>query len=657
MIVLLVRTDKKMHLENLFSKIDNSDTRKLFRLTREHLGWTSGDSPTTLVSAGKMITKPTEVANCINRYFIEKIRKLKKDIPDSTEDPLKLLKTAMDRWKGKQNRKVFNFRNIKLSEITDILKNLKNSTTMGFDCLDAMTLKLVATTISKPLLHVLNTSIQTKVFCNKWKFAKILPLYKGEGLDRNNPKSFRPISILPIVSKIMEKSIQIQILDFMNESRQFNVNLHAYRKLYNTTTAALQLSDFTMEAADNNMVAQAMYLDQSAAFDCVSADILNDKLELYGFSSDVRKWINSYMTFRTQIVQIGASLSSMLAVESGVPQGSVLGPIFYLLYTNEFPEIMREENCQENCKARKDDLFSENCRRCGLMICYADDSTLVTARNNSIENIDMMRNKLIEVTKFLQSNKLSINQGKSMTQNFMVNQKRARVQPDPPVLRVQTVDGEKQICNQEHVRLLGLNIQRDLSWKAQLESGTKPLLNELRKRLGGLKHLGRQIPRKGRQILANGMIQSKLTYMIAVWGGTHRKYLDKLQRLQNNTARFVINGGQRWKSEKLLNECGWLSVREMVNYHSNLVLWKVLHHQTPRQLREKFHLTEDWKVSTSLPRLQVTSTYWRWRVCHSWNEMSEEVRKEVKISVFKNKMKKWILDKRKKDKNYTENQE
>ena len=179
------------------------------------MGWKTGGPPSILVSNGKLITKPLDIANHMNNYFIEKIRTLKEKIPVNSEDPLKLLKRAMKNWEGRRNITEFELRDITLNELNEILRELKNTTTMGFDGLDAMTLKLAAPDIIKPLQHVLNTSMRTQVFCNKWKFTKHLPLYKGDGNDRNSEKSYRPISILPVVSKILEKAVQVQIWKFM----------------------------------------------------------------------------------------------------------------------------------------------------------------------------------------------------------------------------------------------------------------------------------------------------------------------------------------------------------------------------------------------------------------------------------------------------------
>ena len=118
-----------------------------------------------------------------------------------------------------------------------------------------------------------------------------------------------------------------------------------------------------------------------------------------------------------------------------------------------------------------------------------------------------------------------------------------------PTLNVRTTEGEKTIKNKMHIRLLGLNIHEDLSWRSHLELGEKLLFLALRRRLGGLRHKGKMILKNGRKILANSLILSKIIYMIQIWGGTHPIYLKKLQRIMNNTARFILNEGKNGKVE------------------------------------------------------------------------------------------------------------
>ena len=599
------------------------------------------------MSNGKLLNKPIEIAEQINKYFIDKITSLKNNIPVRTKDPLDLLRKSLQNWNGLQNRQNFELREVSLIEVCNMLKDMKTSNTMGHDGLDAMSCKLIAPSIIRPLQHILNTSIRTQTFCNKWKIGKFIPLLKNGAEDKLSIKYYRPISILPTVSKLMEKkTIQTQVIHFMEESRQFNKNLHAYRQLVNTTTALLQLTDFSIEAADNSLIPQLMMLDQSAAFDSVDSAILDGKMDLYGFTDNTRRWFRSYLTNRSQFVEIGATWSSMRAVQSGVPQGSILGPILYLLYTNELPDIMKSEDCNQENHNRKDNLFGENCKKCGIMSCFTDDCTIAIARKTSNENINTIRVKLDEISEFLSNNDLCVNQGKTTTQNFMVRQKRSKLPPDPPVLKIQTTNGEKLIHNKVQTRLLGLNLHQDMSWRAHFESGYKALFPAIRRKIGALVHVGASIPRKGRLTLANGLVMSKICYTMAVWGGTHLNHLTTLQRLQNKAARFVINGGRNWKTQKLMENCKWLTIRELVVYHTMVTLWKILRFKKPSQLFEKLVWIEDNKIETTNPRLQTTSMYWRWRSTVTWNELSSELRQILRISKFKSELKKHLLSKR-----------
>ena len=311
-IVDKIRKDKKEYLLGLYKDVDRlKDTKSLFRLTKEQLGWGQGGPPTSLIIEGKLIAKPCEIAENLSKFFQSKIKKLLENISENTGDPLLLLKKTLARWKGLKYRPKFSLTTATLQEVNSILKELKSSTSTGNDELDSTSLKLVAPIILGPLQHVINISILSGTFCNKWKLGKLIPLFKGGEDDKQSMKSYRPISMLPIVSKITERIIQKQVMTYMMNTRQLNRNLHAYRNLFSTTTAALQLTDFTCEAADNGLIAQALLLDQSAAFNCVNAQILDDKLELYGFDTDTRKWFRSYMSHRLQYVVIGAAKSNI----------------------------------------------------------------------------------------------------------------------------------------------------------------------------------------------------------------------------------------------------------------------------------------------------------------------------------------------------------
>ena len=622
-----IKKDKKDYFTKMYNRANSeSNSKNLFRITKEQLGWNSEGQPSALTVGGKYVTKPMELAEHLSKFFDEKIENLKRNIPVTNLDPVYELRKAMENWPGAANRPELELRNVTLLEVLNIIRELGNSTTMGHDLLDPLTLKLVVGTVSKPIQHILNLSINSQTYCNKWKLGKLLPLFKGEGCQKLSIKSYRPISILPTISKIMEKAVQNQVLKFLEDTNQLNKNLHGYRELHSTTTMLLQLTDFISDSADDGMIANAMFVDQSAVFDCVNAGILDEKLKIYNFSENTRKWFRCYMSYRSQYVNIGGANSSIRSVKSGVPQGSVLGPMLFTLYTNELPEITKADDCDDASHNMNEKLFGENCMICGIIPCYADDCTIVVAHKRQTENKTDLNKKLNKITEFLQSNQLSINQSKTKTQNYMVRQKRARVDNDPVMMTVETEEGTKDIKNEIHAKILGINLQEDLGWRSQLESGTKPLLPNLRRRVGALRHIRNQIPRKGRLILANGLVLSKMLYMIQVWGGVQKTHMTKLQKIMNSAARFVINGGKKWRSRKLMTECGWLMASELEEFHTLVLLWKIMNFKKPQVLAEKFSWCENGSISSRSGRLMITSGYFKTRSVQHWNNMSEELK-------------------------------
>ena len=190
-VVEKVRKYKKEHFKELFDKAEETnDVKNTFRIAKEQLGWNTGGPPTALVKGGKLFSKPVEVAEEMSRHFDEKIRTLELNRPKSDEDPLEKLKKAMGNWTKAGQRKVFKFREVTILEVLKVIKELSNTTTMGYDGLDSLTIKLTVDLISRPILHVVNLSLKMGKFCNKWKFGKLIPLHKGGDLDKLNEDSY-----------------------------------------------------------------------------------------------------------------------------------------------------------------------------------------------------------------------------------------------------------------------------------------------------------------------------------------------------------------------------------------------------------------------------------------------------------------------------------
>ena len=229
----------------------------------------------------------------------------------------------------------------------------------------------------------------------------------------------------------------------------------------------------------------------------------------------------------------------------------------------------------------------------------------------------------------------------------MIKQKRGRTPGNPPPPHLIVPDPNKpgemvKITDSKDFRLLGSNLQPNISWKAHLETGSKAVLPAIRKQIGALKQLGAQIPKQSRKAIAEGLIQSKFNYLIAQWGGATKNLMKAAQRLQNKAARWVTCSSRRTRTRKLLKDTGWLSILEMTKYHTLVQLWKIIRLQKPLIMTELFTTTNEDLITTTIPRLQFTKQGFRWRSADTWNLLPGEIRSIQNLPKFKRQVKNWI---------------
>ena len=524
------------------------------------------------------------------------------------------------------------------------LKDLGNSKACGNDQIEARFLKLAAVSLIQPIMFIINQSIESASFPNQWKIAKVIPLYKGKGNCPFDPLSYRPISILPVLSKIAERAVQSQMLSYLETTNQINRNHHAYRHHHSTTTAMIQLIDRIYTATDRKMITTLLTIDESSAFDCVSYTILLEKMKLYKFSPETIKWMSSYLHGRSQFVSINGKHSKITTVHTGVPQGSVLGPLLYILYINELPEVVKDhQNCHRIEHEPHRELFGVNCETCGEVPCYADDATVVFSSHSRQKNQQKLTQHLDTLSDFLSTNRLSVNQEKTTINEIMIRQKRAKIRGNSPTLTVTDRAGKlKNISASNYTRLLGGNVCKDLSWTDHLVAGKKAIVPAIRRRLGALHLLRDQLPQSSRLLLCNGLIVSKVYYLIQVWGAAPPTLLKKMQVLLNKSARFVIGGNKRTSSHVLMDKCGWLLIDEMVKYQSLVSLWTILHRKIPRQLEDRLTLDDEMYISTEPPRLMTISHGYRHRAVGCWNQLDDSIRSQLSLPKFKRSVKLWL---------------
>ena len=284
--------DRREYYLNIYSKqLEQKDVSGIYKLAKIQAGWKATSTPVSFLVNGRKVTAPQELADVQLQSFKNKTATLIRNLPPPPEDPLTNLEEAMRNWQNKDNREVLKFRKVTKLETLQIINKLGYSSSTAHDRLDAMAVKHGASILHGPITHVINLSIGQSKFAAHWKIGRLLPLHKGKGKIHQDPDSFRPISLLPVIGKIMERVIQPQILDFMSKTRQFNENNYSYRKEHSTMTAMIQISNDIFEGCNENEITTSVTIDQSATFDVLHHNTLMRKRKVYNFSQEALDWI------------------------------------------------------------------------------------------------------------------------------------------------------------------------------------------------------------------------------------------------------------------------------------------------------------------------------------------------------------------------------
>ena len=421
--------------------------------------------------------------------------------------------------------------------------------------------------------------------------------------DELNPKNYRPVAILPVWSKILERAVFLQIIDYFEANRLLHPSHHGFRANHSTTTALLEMYDTWVEAMDRGEATGVCFLDMSAAFDMVKPSILLKKLGLYGFDDTAIRWIESYLSDRKQTVCIDGTCSRLLSLSVGVPQGSIIGPLMYTIFTNDLPECVHcHPPTHPQVHHDVQQPYNVDCQKCGRICCFADDSSYSFSNASAPHISETLSNKYSIISDYMASHELKLNSEK--THLLLIQSDAAR--RANPSFKVELNTGSELIQPSKSEKLLGGIISQNLKFADHIQNDEKSMLKVLNTRLNALKKISLNASFKTRKAVANGIIMSRITYLIPLWAG-YEYLMNALQIIQNKTARVVTKKGKMTSISSLLKECGWMSISQLGMYHSLILVYKILQCQTPQYLYDKLSGTqEETYYQTRYTRRQAT---------------------------------------------------
>ncbi len=446
--------------------------------------------------------------------------------------------------------------------VKEILKLMTQTMkTCELDPLPSHLLRQCLEPLAPAVAKIVNASLSEGIVPLPLKEAIVRPMIKKPSLDKDSFRSYRPLSNLKQISKILEKAAACRLTDHLVSQNLFDPYQSAYRKGHSTETALLHVVSDAKVAMDNKKGTLLVLIDLSAAFDTIDHSILINRLQQrFGFDGTVLAWLRSYLKDRTQKVVIGDSASDPAELTQGVPQGSVLGPLLFSLYVQPIGDIVRNHELGYHHYA--DDLQ--------LALTYYLNHTSLQA---SLRRIELC---IAEIKNWMALNYLSMNDGK--TEFLPIAPKSAAPLLDGVTVRV----GDALVPAATSVRNLGAHLDRHLDMTTHVSM----VISSCYLQLWHIRQINKYLPRKTRERVVNALVTPRIDYCNSLLHGMSETNFNRLQVLQNDAARLIF-GLPRWeRATPIRQELHWLPVRQRVEYKTLVFVYKSLHDAAPAYLQQ-----------------------------------------------------------------------
>ena len=605
----LMRNSEKCYFEEQFNK-NKSNLKKSWTLIKKIINKQKCCQNHEFLIDNITISDKREIANRFNDYFTNIGPTLSRNIPSNSADPMQYLENL-------NSRNSLYLQSATPEEITRIIKNLKDSSS-GYDDITATIIKNTCQFYLRPLVHIINLSLLQGVFPNELKIARVVPLYKSG--DSRLISNYRPVSILTNFSKLFEKVMYSRLLDFLNKYNILHDSQFGFRKNHNTISAIIVLIEKILNGFNNNDCTLGIFIDYKKAFDTINHQILLNKLNRYGIRGIAQKWIASYLHERQQYVCFNNYNSEFQFVTCGVPQGSILGPLLFILYLNDMTSVSNVL----------------------IPIIYADDSNLFLQGKDLSSMIDLMNCEMEKITDWVSANKLSVNLDKTYYMIFKTRGK--KIQSSKEIMML-----NHKILKVDEIKFLGVILDSHLTWDKHIFN----IRNKISKSIGIINKTKRIVSQKTMLALYYSFVYPYLVYAIELWGSSSSQNLNILYKLQKKILRIMKNETYLAHTEPIFAFFKILNVHKLYRYQLSLSMFRMERNLCPSSVKLMFndllivneHVTRrQFMYNLPLFRLTICQKGFKYQGIVTWNFVLSKVDLKCSIHTFKKQLKMLILN-------------
>ena len=491
------------------------------------------------------------VAEKLSNFYIEKVMKIRSKIESEIQ---------VQTFSGNITSAITtfdNFTEITLEDLQSVTKLLNNKT-CHLDPAPTMLISKFSEILHPVILHIVNSGIRQTLFPNNLKHASIVPVMKNPSYSPDDLQNLRPISRLPYLSKVKEKVLYLQLENYIESNNLHATSQSGYRKYCSTETAIIRTYDDIQQSLNNKKYVVLLLLDSSAAFDTVDHGILLERLESdYGLKDSALCMLNSYLKSRTFSVNIDGIESEPKKLEFGVPQGSLLGPFMYILYTKPLENIAKNYGLNIN-------MYADDC----IIYMSFDNDNLNRAQENS-------NNCLIDIQNWMNSNYVKLNMEK--TQLKIVN-------PKLPNPSFNLNYNNCLISTTTSVNILGVKIGKNLDINEFINKKLRICNFHIR----NLLNIQDALPFKARILMVTNLILTNIDYCNAIMIGAKFNAIKPLQLIINKSVRYIFKLRKRTHITPYLKKLHILPIIYRIKYKTCIIAYRIYHKTTARYLQERF---------------------------------------------------------------------